>query len=185
MRPAQCQLRTHLIRTLFCRYSCCRLAVLTNLKDQLDSMGIPLLCVAHSDSSVDSATEPASAQRLHPTAELWRALCCTAANATARLAADGSTNKSSHNSYGVDTQPYRNSQPQKGSQCILVTDACDLPKHRLIVRQLGALENAPLVVCVDSIKPFSKGAAQVRCKSAQFPILCCVGYVTQLSVLIV
>jgi hypothetical protein len=144
-------------------------------------MGIPLLCVAHSDSSVDSATEPASAQRLHPTAELWRVLCCTATSAEARSAANASANKSSHNNHGVNTQSYLNSEPQKNSRCILVTDACDLPKHKLIVRQLAALDNAPVVVCVDSTIAYSKGAAQVRCKSAQFSILRCFVCVTQLN----
>jgi hypothetical protein len=64
---------------------------------------------------------------------------------------------------------------------MLVTDACDLPKHKMIVSQLTALDNAPVVVCVDSTKPYSKGAAQVRCKSVQLLSLRCFGYVTQLS----
>jgi hypothetical protein len=157
---------------------------LTNLKEQLDSIGVPLLCVAHSDCSVDSATESTAAQGLHPTAELWRALCSSATNAEATSAANASANQIGHNTYGAEAQPYLSFESQKKRRrCILVTDACDLPKHKLVVRQLAALDNAPVVVCVDSTIPYSKGAAQVRCKSAQFSALCCVGYVTQLSVL--
>jgi hypothetical protein len=144
---------THLKHALFCHYCCCRLAVLTNLKEQLDSIGVPMLC------GVDSATESKAAQGLHPTAEIWRAL---ATSTGARSAANASANQSSHNNHGVNTQSYQSSEPQKGSQYMLVTDACDLPKHRLIARQLAALDNAPVVVCVNSTIPYSKGAALVR-----------------------
>jgi hypothetical protein len=154
---------------------------LTNLKEELDSIGVPLLCVAHSDCSVDSATESTAAQGLHPTAELWRTLCCTEISAATRSAANASANQSSNNSYDVGTRAFRNSEPQKGSRRMLVTDACDLPKYRLIVSQLTALDNAPVVVCVDSTIPCSKGAAQVRCDAVQFSILRRLGYVTEFN----
>jgi hypothetical protein len=138
-------------------------------------VGIPLLCVAHAGSSVDSATETTAAQWLHPTAELWRALCSSATNAEATSAANASANQSGHNTYGVEAQLYLSFESQKRRRCILVTDACDLPKHRLIARQLAALDNAPVIVCVNSTVPYSKVKAQVRCKSVQLLSLRCFG----------